>query len=71
MKIKFETILDHNAIQHKIKRIAFQIYESNSFEDEVILAGISENGYVFAQRLAETLKNISPSYVQDWTAITQ
>ena len=60
MKIKFETILDHNAIQHKIKRIAFQIYESNSFEDEVILAGISENGYVFAQRLAETLKNISP-----------
>jgi len=60
MKVKLETILDHNAIQHKIKRIAFQIYESNANEKEVILAGISENGYVFAQRLAETLKNISP-----------
>ena len=33
-------ILDHNQIHQKIKRIAYQIYEANSFEDEIIIAGI-------------------------------
>ncbi len=60
MKVKLETILDHTAIQHKIKRIAYQIYESNANEKEVILAGISKNGYILAQRLADILKEISP-----------
>lgn len=60
MKVKLEKILDHTAIQHKIKRIAFQIYESNSNEEEVILAGIANNGYKFAERLADVLSEISP-----------
>lgn len=59
MKVKLEKILDHQAIQHKIKRIAFQIYESNANEKEVILAGIAENGYKFAERLAVVLSDIS------------
>ena len=33
-------ILDNNQIVHKTKRIAYQIYESNSSEKEVILAGM-------------------------------
>lgn len=60
MKVKLEKILDHTAIQHKIKRIAFQIYESNVNEEEIILAGIANNGYKFAERLADVLSEISP-----------
>ena len=35
------TILNHNQIGQKIKRIAYQIYEANSFENEIIIAGIA------------------------------
>ena len=60
MKVKLDKVLDHQGIQHKIKRIAFQIYESNANEEEIILAGIADNGYKFAERLAHTLAEISP-----------
>lgn len=52
-------ILDHNQIHQKIKRIAYQIYEANSFEDEIIIAGIQGNGVYFAQQLAKLLQQIS------------
>ena len=35
-------ILNHDQIQHKIKRIAYQVYESNIDEKEIILAGIAK-----------------------------
>lgn len=60
MKVKLEKILDHQAIAHKTKRIAFQIYESNANEKEIILAGIASNGYKFAERLATVISEISP-----------
>ncbi|WP_053990262.1 phosphoribosyltransferase domain-containing protein [Mangrovimonas sp. TPBH4] len=53
------TILSHQEIQHKIRRIAYQIYESNVSEKEVILAGIDSNGYLLAQKLKASLDNIS------------
>ena len=59
MKIKLQKILDHQAIQHKIRRIAYQIYESNAREKEIVLAGIMPNGYVFTERLAAVLEEIS------------
>ena len=40
-------ILDNTQINQKIKRIAYQIYESNSSEKEVIIAGIVGNGFHF------------------------
>lgn len=52
-------ILNHLEIEHKIKRIAFQIYETFSEENEVILAGIANNGYVFAEKISFALKEIS------------
>ncbi len=52
-------ILTHEQIQHKIRRIAYQIYESNVNEKEIVIAGIAENGYIFAQRLKKILENIS------------
>ena len=52
-------ILTHAEINHKIRRIAFQIYESNVDEKEVILAGIDRNGYIFAKKLKTVLQKIS------------
>ncbi|MEZ4802934.1 MAG: phosphoribosyltransferase family protein, partial [Gelidibacter sp.] len=48
-------ILNHDEINHKIRRIAYQIYESNVNESEVILAGIDSNGYVLAKKLKSNL----------------
>jgi pyrimidine operon attenuation protein / uracil phosphoribosyltransferase len=53
-------ILRTDEIQHKIKRIAYQIYETFVDEEEVVLAGISSNGFVFAQKIAEELDKITP-----------
>ena len=52
-------ILTHKEIAHKTKRIAYQIYETFSNEEEVILAGIASNGYIFAQKIAAELAQIS------------
>lgn len=52
-------ILTHQEINHKIKRIAYQIYESNIEEEDIILAGIDSNGYVLAEKLKNALKKIS------------
>lgn len=52
-------ILNKKQIEHKTKRIAYQIYETFCNEEEVVLAGISSNGYIFAQKIAEQLKQIS------------
>ncbi len=59
MTAKNNVILNHDEINHKIRRIAFQIYESNVNEKEVILAGIDRNGYIFAKKLKTALQKIS------------
>lgn len=59
MAAKNNIILNHKEINHKIRRIAFQIYENNVNEKEVILAGIDKNGYVFAKKLKTVLQKIS------------
>ena len=52
-------ILTHKEIAHKTKRIAYQIFETFVNEEEVILAGIANNGYQFAQKIATELALIS------------
>lgn len=59
MTDKSNVILNHNEINHKIRRIAFQIYESNANEKEVVLAGIDKNGYIFAKKLKAILQKVS------------
>ena len=54
-----DSILNHEEINHKIKRIAYQIYESNVNENEVILAGIDSNGFILAKKLKVNLDKIS------------
>lgn len=51
-------ILDHQEIIHKLNRIAYQIYESNVNETEVILAGIDKNGYLLSKLLKDILEII-------------
>lgn len=53
-------ILTHEEIDHKITRIAWQIYETFSDEESIVIAGIASNGFIFAKKLAATLENISP-----------
>ncbi|MBO6607240.1 phosphoribosyltransferase family protein [Psychroserpens sp.] len=52
-------ILQHQEILHKIRRIAYQIYECNVEEEEIILAGIDENGFKLAKKLKQNLEKIS------------
>lgn len=60
MLVKNHVILNEKEITNKIRRIAFQIYESNVEENEIILAGIDKNGYILAEKLKAVLENISP-----------
>jgi pyrimidine operon attenuation protein/uracil phosphoribosyltransferase len=53
-------ILTNQEIEHKTRRIAYQIYETFVDEKEVVLAGIAKNGFVFAEKIAQELKKISP-----------
>ncbi|MBU3682265.1 MAG: phosphoribosyltransferase [Flavobacterium sp.] len=53
-------ILTQTEIDHKIKRIAFQIYETYVDEKEIVIAGIAQNGFILAQKIAQTLETISP-----------
>lgn len=54
-----QTILSHVQIQHKIERIAYQIYEANVSEEEIIIAGIVGGGLEFAKKIAAKLKKIT------------
>ncbi len=59
MTLQENTILTHQEIKHKIRRIAYQIYECNVNEKEIILAGIESNGYILAKQLKLALTKIS------------
>jgi pyrimidine operon attenuation protein/uracil phosphoribosyltransferase len=56
-------ILNHKEIEHKITRISYQIYETFVDEQTIVIAGISKNGYVMAEKIAACLKKIAPLQV--------
>ena len=53
-------LLNHLQIQQRIERLAYQIYEDNFDQEELIIAGIINRGFVFAEKLCSALKNICP-----------
>jgi pyrimidine operon attenuation protein/uracil phosphoribosyltransferase len=59
MLTKSNQILDREAIQSKIKRIAFQILENNYQEQQLYIIGIKGGGSILAKALSEELENIS------------
>jgi pyrimidine operon attenuation protein/uracil phosphoribosyltransferase len=58
-----QTILSHQQIQHKIERIAYQIYEANVSEEEIIIAGIQGGGLDFAKKIVAKLKKITDAKI--------
>jgi pyrimidine operon attenuation protein/uracil phosphoribosyltransferase len=56
-------ILSHVQIQHKIRRIAYQIYETNVSEKKIILAGIVGGGLNFAKKLQAVLEEITTAEI--------
>ena len=52
-------ILDFKEIEQKLKRLAWQVYEQNSAEKEIIVVGISERGLILANKLATHIQAIS------------
>lgn len=53
-------VLNHEAVEHKIKRMAWQLFEEFYQEEKLVLAGIAERGYVLAEKLAAEIEAISP-----------
>ena len=52
-------ILTQRQIVQKVKRLAIEILEQNYGESEIILAGINNNGMIFAEMLLQQLTEIS------------
>ncbi|RAV27659.1 phosphoribosyltransferase family protein [Sinomicrobium soli] len=52
-------ILGHEEIGHKIRRIAYQIYETFVDEEEIVIAGIVSGGLTFAEKIAGVFSEIS------------
>ena len=56
-------ILSHQQIQYKVRRIAYQIYESNVTESEIVLAGIDGGGLNFAKKIQKVLEKITTARI--------
>ncbi len=52
-------ILDGLGISRKINRLAWQIYENNTIEKEIVIVGICGRGEVLATKLSKVINQIS------------
>lgn len=57
-------VLNDKQIEQKINRIAYEIYENNYEEKDIIIAGIAPNGFFLAQKITKVLEKISPIKVR-------
>ena len=57
-------ILNHRQIQQKVQRLAIEIMERNTEENELIVAGINRNGMRFASLIVEELRELSTAPIQ-------
>ena len=60
MKKKSVLILDKVRIAHKMRRMAYEIWEHNSDENEITLIGIENGGKTVAENLGALLQEICP-----------
>jgi len=67
MKKERILILDKVHIAHKLRRMAYEIWERNSDEKEITLIGIENGGKTLAANLAKILGEISPLKVKTLT----
>ena len=52
-------VLNKQQLQQKIDRLAWQIYEQNYKEKDIIIAGIANRGILIAKKIAKKLAKIS------------
>ena len=52
-------VLNKEQVQQKVDRLAWQIYEQNYKEKEIIITGIAKRGVLVAQKIADKLMDIS------------
>ncbi|MGL4598079.1 MAG: phosphoribosyltransferase family protein, partial [Bacteroidia bacterium] len=57
-------VLNAKQIDQRLNRLAWQVYEACSDEQEIILAGIAKNGMFLAQRIQQLVETISPLKVK-------
>ncbi|HEX5169668.1 MAG TPA: phosphoribosyltransferase family protein [Cyclobacteriaceae bacterium] len=57
-------ILDNRLVKQKIRRMAYEIYENNFKEKQLVLAGIEGQGYVLAKAVMKELESVSPIVVK-------
>lgn len=60
MPSQSDLILNRPQIIQKLTRIAFEIYENNFKEKELVIAGIYQGGYKLAEILTGELRKITP-----------
>jgi pyrimidine operon attenuation protein/uracil phosphoribosyltransferase len=53
-------ILDAAQMQQKLNRLAYQVFENNFEEKELLICGLAERGYQLAGQLHKILKKITP-----------
>ena len=53
-------ILDHNEIFARLKRMAYEIYENNYQQSEMLVIGIDQRGGFIAEKLVSFLSDLSP-----------
>ncbi len=51
-------LLNNHQISQRISRIAYQIYEDNADEKEIIIVGIYQNGFILAEKIYNAVKSI-------------
>lgn len=57
-------VLSGKQIEQRINRIAYELYENNYEEKDIIIAGIASNGFLLAKRITKVLESISPIKVK-------
>jgi pyrimidine operon attenuation protein/uracil phosphoribosyltransferase len=64
MVVEKSLILDAAQVKQKIRRMAYEIYEHNFSEKNIIIAGIDGQGYVLAKLIIKEVETISPLTVK-------
>lgn len=52
-------ILDIEQVNQKINRLAWQVYEHNNQQKEIVIVGVDTRGLIIAKELAKIIKKIS------------
>ena len=52
-------ILNKDQVEQKLNRLAWQIYENNLKEKEIVIIGIEKRGVILARKIIENLQDIT------------